>query len=276
MRLPSDRVLKPLRFVLPLIMTAALSACGGGRGGDVSQAAPEVEGYGTILDAGYELPPISPEFLEVPNRRAEVTYAGGEAPGTIVIDPFAKFLYLVGEAGSAIRYPIAVGREGKGFSGSAVVGDMRFWPGWTPTANMVRREPEVYGPFAGGIPGGLASPLGARALYLHRGGRDTRYRIHGTNDVASIGNAGSAGCIRLFNHDVIDLFNRVSNGTRVSVRSLEESLLLEPEYSGRGVELPPVIVPPEAIYGNLGPAPDLNANAAGLEKDPDDVFSVIN
>ena len=275
MRLLNDPCLKPVRLVLPLILTAFLSACGGG-GGDVTQAAPEVEGYGTIADAGYELPPISPEFLVPPNRRAEVTYAGSEEPGTIVVDPFAKLLYLVGEGGTAIRYPIAVGREGKGFSGSAVVGDMRLWPGWTPTANMVRREPEVYGPFAAGIPGGLASPLGARALYLYRNGRDTRYRIHGTNDVASIGNNSSAGCIRMFNHDVIDLFTRVSNGTQVLVRTQEESLLLEPEFSGRGIEMPPVIVPPEAIYGNLGPAPDLNANAAAPVKDPDDVFSVIN
>ena len=80
----------------------------------------------------------------------------------------------------------------------------------------------------------------------------------------------------MFNHDVIDLFTRVSNGTQVLVRTQEESLLLEPEFSGRGIEMPPVIVPPEAIYGNLGPAPDLNANAAAPLKDPDDVFSVIN
>lgn len=258
-------------------MVAALAACGGGAGlRDAKDGLPIIEGYGTISDSGYELPPISPEFLEPPNRRAEVAYAGGEAPGSIVIDPFAKLLYLVEEGGNAIRYPIAVGREGKGFKGSAVVGDKRMWPGWTPTANMVRTEPEVYGPFAGGIPGGLASPLGARALYLYRNGRDTRFRIHGTNDVASIGNNSSAGCIRMFNHDVIELFDRVPNGTVVKVRSQEESLLLEPEYFGRGVEMAPVIVPPEAIYGNLGPVPDLNANAPVPSKGPDDVFSVIN
>jgi lipoprotein-anchoring transpeptidase ErfK/SrfK len=230
-----------------------------------------VEGYGVLMDAEYALPAIPPQYLDPPNRKAEVSYAGGEGPGTIVIDPFAKFLYLIGEGGTATRYPIAVGREGKGFRGDAVVGDMKFWPGWTPTANMVRREPEVYGPFAGGIPGGLASPLGARALYLYRGSRDTHYRIHGTNDLESIGNAGSAGCIRLFNHDVIDLFGRVSNGTRVHVRSIEESTALEdPANVNRGVELPPKIVPPEDVYGGA------QAQGDPLPDTTTDVFTVIN
>jgi lipoprotein-anchoring transpeptidase ErfK/SrfK len=127
---------------------------------------------------------------------------------------------------------------------------MEVWPGWTPTANMIRTEPEVYGPFRAGIPGGLASPLGARALYLYRGGRDTRYRIHGTNDLESIGNATSAGCIRLFNQDIIDLFNRTPIGAEVVVRTYEESLVSrDSEWIDRGVELPPKIVDPALIYG---------------------------
>lgn len=230
-----------------------------------------VEGYGVLMDGEYALPAVPPQYLEPPNRKAEVRYAGEETPGTIVIDPFAKFLFLVGEGGTATRYPIAVGREGKGFSGDAVVGDMRMWPGWTPTANMIRREPEVYAAFAGGVPGGLASPLGARALYLYRSGRDTRYRIHGTNDLESIGNAGSAGCIRLFNHDVIELFGRVSNGTQVHVRSLEESMALEdPANINRGVELPPKIVPADAVFGGAQAAAD------PLPDTSTDVFSIIN
>jgi lipoprotein-anchoring transpeptidase ErfK/SrfK len=82
---------------------------------------------------------------------------------------------------------------------------------------MIRRNPEEYGPWSGGMEGGLRNPLGARALYLYRNGRDTMYRIHGTNDVYSIGQATSAGCIRLYNQDSLDLYSRVEPGSRVVV-----------------------------------------------------------
>ena len=203
----------------------------------VSQIVP---GYGVIEDDGYTLPPVPPSYLEGVNKRAIVPYRGTAAPGTIEIDPHAKFLYWVQPDGSAVRYPIAVGREGLGISGSFRIGRKAEWPGWTPTANMLRREPEVYGPYRGGVPGGLTSPLGARALYLYRGSRDTYFRIHGTNDLSSIGNSGSAGCIRMFNHDAIDLHSRVPDGTRVVIRSLDESIRIEgPLMAERGVQLPP-------------------------------------
>ncbi len=199
-----------------------------------------VPGYGPISDNGYDLPPIPPGYLQGVNRRAVVPYRGTAAPGSIEVDPYAKFLYWVEADGTAVRYPIAVGREGRGINGSFSIRRKAEWPGWTPTANMLRREPEVYGPYAGGVPGGLTSPLGARALYLYRGGRDTYYRIHGTNDLSSIGNSGSAGCIRLFNHDIIDLFERVPSGAPVVIRSYEESVRIEgPLMANRGVELPP-------------------------------------
>jgi lipoprotein-anchoring transpeptidase ErfK/SrfK len=226
----------------------------------VSQIVP---GYGVIEDDGYTLPPVPPGYLQGVNRRAEVPYRGNASPGTIEVDPYAKFLYWVEPNGMATRYPIAVGREGLGISGSFSIGRKSEWPGWTPTANMLRREPEVYGPFRNGVPGGLASPLGARALYLYRGSRDSYYRIHGTNDWSSIGNSGSAGCIRLFNHDAIDLFNRVPSGTRVVIRSRAESERIEgPLMVNRGIQLPPFYegegqrppVPqamvPEQYYGN--------------------------
>jgi lipoprotein-anchoring transpeptidase ErfK/SrfK len=213
---------------------------------------PEVAGYGLLIDGDYTLPAIPPQYLDPPNRREQVLYAGTETPGTLVVDPFAKFLYLVEEGGTAMRYPIAVGRLGRGFRGSATVGDLREWPGWTPTANMLRTEPEVYGPFRRGVPGGIASPLGARALYLYRGNRDTMFRIHGTNDLGSIGNYSSAGCIRLFNHDIIDLYDRVERGARVKVRTAAESVEMEGPYAARGVELPPTIVSPEELYGAIG------------------------
>ncbi len=223
-----------------------------------------VPGYGLLLDNGYELPPVPPGYLGGVNRRAVVAYTGTAAPGTVEIDPHAKFLYWVEEGGTAVRYPIAVGREGLGISGSFTIRRKAEWPSWTPTANMLRREPEVYEQFRDGVPGGLANPLGARALYLYRGGRDTLYRVHGTNDLSSIGNSGSAGCIRLFNHDAIDLFERVPTGAEVVIRSLEESVRIEgPLMARRGVQLPPFYlgeggqrppVPqamvPEEFYGN--------------------------
>ena len=226
-----------------------------------------VEGYGVVEDNGYTLPPIPPEYLQGVNRRAFVPYFGDERPGTIEIDPHAKFLYWVMEGGMAMRYPIAVGREGRGMRGETVISRRAEWPGWTPTANMLRREPEVYGPFRGGVPGGLSSPLGARALYLYRGGRDTFYRIHGTNDLQSIGNSGSAGCIRMFNQDIIDLYDRVPNGTRVVIRSFDDSVRIEgPEIANRGIELPPFILTPEDLASHAGeqrpPVPEAMIEAA--------------
>ena len=210
-----------------------------------------VEGYGLLEDGEYLLPPIPPQYLEGINQRAVVAYNGPEAPGTIVVDPHAKLLYLVEENGIARRYAIAVGRQGMRMSRPSVIRLKREWPGWTPTANMLRREPEVYGPFAQGIEGGLKSPLGARALYLYQNGRDTHFRIHGTNDLASIGNSGSAGCIRMFNHDIIDLYERVPLDTRVVVRSKDQSIELEgEELANRGVFLEPNIIAPDLIYGD--------------------------
>ncbi|MDV7144366.1 L,D-transpeptidase [Tropicimonas sp. TH_r6] len=137
------------------------------------------------------------------------------APGSIHIEMRYFFLYYILEPEKAIRYGVALGEEGRNLSGSAVVGRKEEWPSWTPTANMIRREPEVYKKWAGGLPGGPDNPLGARALYLYRGGRDTRYRIHGTPQPWTIGRGVSSGCIRLTNEAIVDLYNRVPIGTRV-------------------------------------------------------------
>ena len=153
-----------------------------------------------------------------------------DEPGTIVVDTFARHLYLVEEGGMAMRYAIAVGREGISFKGAGVIGRKEEWPSWTPTTNMVRTRPDLYAEYAGGLPGGLDNPLGARALYIYRGGRDSHFRIHGTIENASIGHATSAGCIRLFNQDAIELFNAVDSGTSVKVRTLDESIELEGVY----------------------------------------------
>jgi lipoprotein-anchoring transpeptidase ErfK/SrfK len=186
--------------------------------------------YQAVQDGEYLIPAVEPLHLFGTNPRTEVDYAGTEEPGTIVVDTHARVLYYVMEGNRALRYGIAVGREGISFRGTGYVGRKAEWPSWTPTANMVRTRPDLYAEFAGGLPGGLENPLGARALYLYRGGRDTMFRIHGTIDNASIGRATSAGCIRLFNQDAIDLYTRAESGDRIVVRTLEQSLAAEGPY----------------------------------------------
>ena len=173
------------------------------------------------------IPAVRAAYLTERNQRQQVAYNGPEDPGTIIVDPYARVLYYVTAPGVAMRYGVAVGRAGKGYSGTATIRRKQEWPDWRPTDNMIRTEPELYSQFAGGLSGGLDNPLGSRALYLYEGGRDTYYRIHGTMDPSSIGKATSAGCIRMFNQDGMDLFNQVELGTKVKVRSQAESLRIE-------------------------------------------------
>jgi lipoprotein-anchoring transpeptidase ErfK/SrfK len=146
-------------------------------------------------------------------RRHIVDYPGREAPGSILVDTDARYLYYVLPKGQAIRYGVAVGEEALAFSGVAAVGKMAEWPDWIPTPEIQAR----LGPYPARVPGGPANPLGARALYLYHGNKDTLYRIHGTNQPEYIGQAISSGCIRMINEDVIDLFDRVRQGATVVV-----------------------------------------------------------
>lgn len=146
-----------------------------------------------------------------------VAYSGGYKRGTIVIDTRARYLYLVEGPFSARRYAVAVGKEGLLFTGTASVGDMQEWPRWIPTKEMQEREPKKYGQYKDGMDGGPDNPLGARAIYLYQGKRDTYIRIHGTNQPESIGSASSNGCFRMVNDHVIDLYRRVKMGTEVVV-----------------------------------------------------------
>lgn len=159
-----------------------------------------------------------PNMSQIPRKfhRRVVRYPTTEKPGTIVVNTAERHLYLVEKNGVAVRYGIGVGREGFEWSGRAKIGRKAKWPTWTPPPTMIAREPELR-KYAGGMPGGVANPLGARALYLYKGGRDTMYRLHGTNNPASIGKAMSSGCVRLLNHDVADLFERAKIGTTVVV-----------------------------------------------------------
>jgi len=141
----------------------------------------------------------------------------GYRRGTIVVDPKNHFLYLMLGFGKARRYGVGVGKAGLTFKGTATIKRKAKWPSWTPTANMIRRNPGKYAKFAKGVPGGPKNPLGARALYLYKGNRDTYYRIHGTTQPSSIGRSVSNGCIRMINAHAIDLYERVPKGTKVVV-----------------------------------------------------------
>jgi lipoprotein-anchoring transpeptidase ErfK/SrfK len=233
----------------PLAAILFLAACGAKP--PVAATPDVISGYEGVQDGAFFIQPVEPKYLPEEMRRTEVAYAGPEGPGTIVVDTHSRRLYYVMEGGRAMRYAIAVGRQGLAFRGSGSIQRKEMWPAWTPTANMIRTFPDTYAQYRGGLPGGLENPLGARALYLYRGGRDTYFRIHGTVQDASIGHATSAGCIRLFNVDAIDLFDRVNLGTQVKVRSLEESIALEGPYMddaiGRAVpETPENIAKKEA------------------------------
>jgi len=149
-------------------------------------------------------------------HRRVVRYNTSEARGTIVVDTANRHLYLVEDNDVAIRYGIGVGREGFEWNGRANIRRKAKWPTWTPPAEMVAREPRLR-KFAGGMAGGANNPLGARALYLYEGNRDTLYRLHGTNEPKSIGKAMSSGCVRLLNHDVADLYERTKIGAKVVV-----------------------------------------------------------
>jgi lipoprotein-anchoring transpeptidase ErfK/SrfK len=157
--------------------------------------------------------PYAQAQIPEPYRRHIVDYHRKEAPGTIVVDTDARFLYFVQSGGKAIRYGITVGEEALVWSGIAKVGNMTEWPSWTPTAG----EHERLGNIPNFVSGGPHNPMGARALYLYANGKDTLFRIHGTNQPEYIGSAISSGCIRLTNEDVIDLYNRVKVGTPVVV-----------------------------------------------------------
>ncbi|MCC2107287.1 MAG: L,D-transpeptidase [Hyphomicrobiales bacterium] len=147
---------------------------------------------------------VAAEYL-----RAEVDYKTSERPGTIVVDTRDKHLYLVQEGGRAIRYGIGVGRPGFTWAGVKTITRKAEWPGWTPPPEMIKRRPDL----PRHMEGGPENPLGARALYLG----SSLYRIHGTNEPYTIGQNVSSGCIRMMNHDVEDLYDRVRVGTKVIV-----------------------------------------------------------
>ena len=154
--------------------------------------------------------------------RMEVDYATSELPGTIIVDPRAHYLYFVMSGGRAMRYGVGVGKQGFSWNGEAIIRYKQEWPDWYPPMEMIERDPSIKERVSTlqsglGVPGGLSNPLGARAMYLWQGNKDTLFRIHGTLEPWSIGKNVSSGCIRMVNQDVIDLYGRVATGTTVKV-----------------------------------------------------------
>jgi lipoprotein-anchoring transpeptidase ErfK/SrfK len=150
--------------------------------------------------------------------RRTVLVRTNERPGTIIIDTNSKYLYYITASNRAIRYGVGVGKEGFEWNGTVAVKRKEEWPTWTPPPEMRRRERIENGRvLPASMPGGPDNPLGARALYLFEGGRDTLYRIHGTNQPWTIGLSLSSGCIRMMNEDVQDLYARAPIGTKVIV-----------------------------------------------------------
>ena len=168
-----------------------------------------------------QFPIPAADLKKVPARyyRRQVDYPTGEKVGTLVVDTSNYYLYLVQENGKAMRYGVGLGRAGFEWSGRARIARKAAWPKWTPPEEMIQREPELekWSWRNGGMPPGLQNPLGARALYIFQGNKDTLYRIHGTAEYWTIGSAVSSGCVRLINQDVIDLYGRVPNGSEIVV-----------------------------------------------------------
>lgn len=187
--------------------------------------------YASSMDGAFPIPAVPVEKVPTEFQRQTVYYPTDEVPGTIIINPAAKHLYLVTGRNTATRYGIAVGAEGFQWSGEALITNRKPWPNWTPPKEMIERKPEL-AKWEKGQPGGPTNPLGARALYLTTNGVDYGYRIHGTPEWSSIGRNASSGCIRMINQDVIDLYNRVPDGSKVIVLTASGQV-------PKGLTLPP-------------------------------------
>lgn len=186
----------------------------------------DVASYAAVQDGGFNLPAIPVEKIDPKFLRQRVVYNGEGFPaGTVIVDTGSHFLYVIESRGTAMRYGIGIGKAGFSWSGEAYVRDKQHWPKWFPPKEMIERRPELkpYGNEVGMNPG-LQNPLGARAVYLWQGNKDTLYRLHGTPEWWSIGKSVSSGCIRLINQDALDLYDRVPLKARVIVLMPGETL----------------------------------------------------
>ncbi len=172
--------------------------------------------YGPVPDEKFPIPAVDVRKLDPKYYRRVVRYDSKEAPGTIIIDPGKYYVYRIEGDGNATRYGANVGREGFLWSGEAYVGRKAEWPIWTPPKEMIQRRPEA-AKYAGGMPGGLDNPLGARTLYLYQNGVYTLYTIYSTSDPETIGTNLTSGCTGLLTQDMMDLYARTPVKTKVVV-----------------------------------------------------------
>lgn len=181
---------------------------------------PDLEArYAAFEDEGHLVPAIPYKKMDPKYYRQRVPNKTGEPAGTVVVDTPNKFLYLVEEGGTAMRYGVGIGREGFAWEGEGVIHWRQHWPRWKPPGEMIARQPELerYSVANGGMEPGVMNPLGARALYIFQNGNDTLYRLHGSPEWNSIGKSVSSGCVRLVNHDIVDLYERVPYHARIVV-----------------------------------------------------------
>ncbi|MDB5643969.1 MAG: ErfK/YbiS/YcfS/YnhG family protein, partial [Hyphomicrobiales bacterium] len=179
-------------FATPFGLAGCASTGGNLAGSSLSSAFSGT--YGELEDNGVVIPAIDTREIDPRFLRQTVDYSGRQPAGSVVIDTPNRNVYFVRPDRKAIRYGCGVGRAGWEFKGGGFIGRTAVWPRWAPTSNMIAAMPERYGPVRGGMAGGIENPLGARALYLHRDGHETNYRIHGTNEPETIGSAVSSGC----------------------------------------------------------------------------------
>ncbi|TDR89660.1 L,D-transpeptidase [Enterovirga rhinocerotis] len=222
-------------------VSAGLSACNGGGLPVFGSVAPEASAapppaprphtprsarydaiYGEFPGEPFPIAAFDYTQMDPRHLRRSVAYSSHEPAGTIVIEPADYALYYVEGGGRATRYGVGVGKEGFGWNGEAKVAVRRSWPDWIPPREMIERDPTVAPRLTQtargmGVPGGLDSPLGARAMILAANGQDSGYRIHGTTEPDTIGTNVSSGCIRLVNQDVIHLYGRTVQSNRVLV-----------------------------------------------------------
>lgn len=172
--------------------------------------------YGPLPNEKFPIPATDISKVNPKYFRRTVKYETKEAPGTIVVDPGNYYVYRIEDEGTATRYGANVGRAGFLWHGDAYVGRKGEWATWTPPKEMIQRQPEV-AKYAGGMPGGLENPLGARTLYLYQDGKYTLYTIYASSDPESIGSGITSGCVGLLSQDMIDLYDRTPVKTKVVV-----------------------------------------------------------
>ncbi|PSC03508.1 hypothetical protein SLNSH_18530 [Alsobacter soli] len=172
--------------------------------------------YGPVPNEKFPIPQVDVTKIDPKYYRRTVRYDSKEAPGTIIVDPGNYYVYRIEGEGNATRYGANVGRQGFLWSGEAYVGRKAEWPVWTPPKEMIQRQPEAR-KYAGGMPGGLDNPLGARTLYLYQNGVYTLYTIYSTSDPETIGTGVTSGCTGLLSQDMLDLYSRTPVKTKVIV-----------------------------------------------------------